>query len=100
MHKLIALYKQPADPEAFERHYADVHLPLAHIIPGLERLVLNRPVPAPWGGAAPYYLMAELHFPDQATFNVAMGSPENRAAGRDLRQFAGDIVTLLTVSDE
>ena len=99
VYKLIALYKRPADPAAFERHYADVHLPLARKVPGLERLVLNRPVPAPWGGDVPYHLIAELHFPDQETFEAAMRSPENRAAGRDLRQFAGDTVTLVTVSD-
>ena len=42
MYKLIALYKKPADPAAFEKHYAEVHRPLVEKVPGLARLVVNR----------------------------------------------------------
>ena len=100
VHKLMAMYKSPADPAAFDRHYADVHAPLARKIPGLSKLVLNRGVTPPWGGEPAWYLVAELHFPDEATFAAAMASPENRATGKDLRQFAGDIVTLAVVREE
>jgi uncharacterized protein (TIGR02118 family) len=100
VHKLIAMYRQPADPAAFDRHYAEVHAPLARKIPGLTRLVLNRGIAPPWGGEPAYYLVAELHFPDEATFAAAMASPENRATGKDLRQFAGDIVTLAVVRED
>jgi uncharacterized protein (TIGR02118 family) len=100
MYKLIALYQTPPDPAAFDKHYAEVHAPLARKIPGLRKLVVNRAIPAPWGGATPYYLIAELHFPDEATFRTGMASPENRATGKDLRQFAADIVTLVTVREE
>lgn len=98
MYKLIALYRQPADVAAFERHYADVHTPLVKAIPGLQALVINRGISPPWGGEAPFYLLAEMHFADEATFKAAMASPENRAAGKDLRQFAADIVTLAAVT--
>jgi uncharacterized protein (TIGR02118 family) len=27
--RFIALYETPADPAAFDRHYRDVHIPLA-----------------------------------------------------------------------
>jgi len=100
MYKLIALYRKPADPDAFERHYAQVHAPLVQAIPGLSRFVLNRGTPPPWGGEAPFYLIAEMHFPDEPTYTRAMASAENRAAGKDLRQFAGDLVTLVTVRCE
>src|SRR3954469_25838807 len=100
MYKLIALYKTPPDTAVLDRHYAEVHAPLARKIPGLSRLVVNRAIPPPWGGPSPYYLIAELHFPDESTFNAAMASPENRATGKDLRQFAGDLVTLVTVREE
>ena len=100
MVKLIALYRQPADAQAFERHYATVHRPIVESIPGLARLVLNRCTPPPWGGPSAYYLVAEMHFADEATFTAAMASAENRAAGKDLRQFAGDIVTLITAREE
>jgi uncharacterized protein (TIGR02118 family) len=100
MYKLIAMYRKPTDPAAFEKHYAEVHAPIVKSIPGLARLVLNRAVSPPWGGEAPLYLIAEMHFADEAAFKTAMASAENRAAGKDLRQFAGDIVTLATVREE
>ncbi len=100
MYKLIALYRQPDDPEAFERHYAQIHAPIVRSIPGLARLVVNRGVAPPWGGEPAFYLIAEMHFADEATFRNAMASAENRAAGKDLRQFAGEIVTLVTVRED
>jgi uncharacterized protein (TIGR02118 family) len=100
MYKLIVLYRQPADPAAFDKHYAEVHRPLVERIPGLQKLVINRGMAAPWGGAPPYYMIAELHFPDEATFQRAMASPENVAAGKDVRKFASDIVTLMAARAE
>jgi len=100
MYKLIAMYRKPADTAAFDKHYAEVHTPIVKSIPGLARLVLNRVTSPPWGGEAPFYLIAEMHFADEATFKAAMASAENRAAGKDLRQFAGDIVTLVTTKEE
>lgn len=97
MYKLIAIYRQPADPAAFDKHYAEVHTPIVKSIPGLAGLVLNRGIAPPWGGEPAFYLIAEMHFADEAAFKTAMASPENRAAGKDLRQFAGDLVTLVTV---
>ncbi|HEY4689455.1 MAG TPA: EthD family reductase [Anaerolineae bacterium] len=94
MLKLIALYKKPADVQAFEEHYANVHLPLTEKIPGLRRTELSRILGAP-RGEAPYYLMYEMYFDDMDAYNAAMMSEENKAAGRDLMSFAKDIVTLL-----
>jgi uncharacterized protein (TIGR02118 family) len=37
--KLIVIYEQPADSEAFFKHYEEVHTPLAKRTPGLQRLV-------------------------------------------------------------
>ena len=46
-------------------------------------------------GDAPYYLIAEMHFPDKDTFKQAMGSEENRAAGKDVMEFAGRLVSMV-----
>jgi uncharacterized protein (TIGR02118 family) len=94
MVKLIALYKKPADVDAFEAHYANVHLPLIEKIPGLRRTELSRITGAP-RGEAPFYLMYEMYFDDVEAYNQAMQSDENKAAGKDLMSFARDIVTLM-----
>jgi uncharacterized protein (TIGR02118 family) len=93
--KLLAMYTKPEDETAFWKHYKDVHLPLVMKVPGLEKAVVNRIEKNLMGGDAPYYMIAELHFPDQATFDTAMASPENRAAGKDVANFAKGLVTLV-----
>ena len=35
--RFLALYETPADPEAFDRHYREVHIPLGRRLPGLRR---------------------------------------------------------------
>ena len=96
MYKLIATYKTPKDIAAFEKHYREVHLPLVKKVPGLAKTVLNRGIAPPWGGDPAFYLMVEMHFADEATYIAAMNSAENRAAGKDIRTFAADLVTLAT----
>ena len=35
--RFLALYDPPADPEAFDRHYDEIHIPLIRQLPGLRR---------------------------------------------------------------
>lgn len=95
MTKLIALYKKPDDPDAFLKHYRDVHIPLVEKIPGLKNATVNYVKGAPMGGEPEYFLIAEMEYPDRETFDKAMASEENRAAGKDLMSFAKGLVTLL-----
>ncbi len=97
--KLLALYTKPDDVEAFLAHYNDVHMPLIAKVPGLQKAVVNR-IDKALMGQAPYFLIAELHFADQAAFDAGMASAENRAAGKDLMSFARDLVTLVVASEQ
>ena len=94
MVKLIALYKKPSDVQAFEEHYANVHLALVEKIPGLRKTEMSRISASP-AGEAPYYLMYEMYFDDMQAYARAMQSDENKAAGKDLMSFAREIVTLM-----
>lgn len=95
MAKLVVLYKKPADPAAFERHYFDRHVPIAKRIPGLLRYEVNEgPVSAP-GGASPYQLIATLEFESMSALRQAMGSAEGRAAAADVPNFAQAGVEML-----
>jgi uncharacterized protein (TIGR02118 family) len=100
--KLIALYKKPAAVDAFEEHYAQVHIPLVEKIPGVRKTEWTRFLASPQG-EAPYYMMYEMYFDDMDTYRAALQSEENKAAGQDLMSFAKDIVLLLvaeTYEDE
>jgi hypothetical protein len=52
---LVVLYTRPGDPEAFDRHYLDVHAPLVDRVPGLlgwDHARLSGPAD---GGDLPWY---------------------------------------------
>ena len=100
MYKLIALYQAPDDPEAFMAHYNDVHMPLVRQTPGLLDATVSRIQANAMGGDVPYFMIAEMSYPNKAAFDTAMASPENRAAGKDLMSFARGKVTLLIGKDD
>jgi|HubBroStandDraft_1064217.scaffolds.fasta_scaffold19623_4 uncharacterized protein (TIGR02118 family) len=93
--KLIVIYDRPDDPKAFFEHYETVHIPLVKRLPGLRSFVLNRVTADLTDGQPPYALIAEMTFDDHASFDAAMSSPENQAAGQDLMSFARGKVRVL-----
>ena len=55
MAKVIALYKKPTDPAAFDSHYWSTHMPLAKTMPGLRKYeVSTGPIGTPSGEASLY----------------------------------------------
>lgn len=86
--KLVVLYTQPEDPDAFEAHYREVHAPLVEHIPGLDHWEGARFTAAPDGGELSYYRIAELYFADQATLDAALGSAEGKQTAADYQQIA------------
>jgi uncharacterized protein (TIGR02118 family) len=87
VHRLVVSYGQPQDPAAFDAYYRDTHTPLALAQPGLLRLTFGHPRSLDPAQPAPY-LVAELDFESQESMNETLSSPEGRAAGTDVRNFA------------
>ena len=86
MARFVILWGKPKDAEAFDRHYREVHIPLAKKMPGLRRYTLSRNISAVRGGE-PYYQIAELDWDDMASLQHALfQSAEGRATGA--RSFA------------
>lgn len=95
MAKLIALYKHPKDPAAFDSYYKTTHIPLAWTIPGLRSYEVSRgPVLLP-EGASQYHLVATLGFDSIADIEAAFASPEGQATAADLGNFADGGVELV-----
>ncbi len=93
MVKLVVLYTHPADKEAFDKHYNEVHTPLVRALPHLAKLEVAKVTGAP-RGESPYYLIAELYWENAEAMNADMSSPEMRAVGKDAREFAGDLISM------
>lgn len=83
MVRFLVLYKKPQDTEAFERHYHDVHLPLAKKLFGLRYYRISRNI-TPVRGGEPYYLVAELAWDDMDSLKKAFASPEGQATSQDM----------------
>lgn len=98
MSKLIALFKQPADPTAFDQAYFNTHLPLIAKVPGLNKTVVTRFTRTLQGEG--FYLMTEMVFDDREALKTGMKSPEMAAAGANLNTFAAGLVTLMFAEEE
>jgi uncharacterized protein (TIGR02118 family) len=90
MAKMVVIYKTPANIAAFDKHYYEIHVPLAKRLPGLRKYEVSRgPIATP-AGPADVHLIATLHFDDLTAIKKAFASAEGQAAGADRRIFAPD----------
>lgn len=92
---MIALYKHPENKEAFDEHYFNVHGPITEKIPGLRKMEVTKIIGSPMGGEGEYYLLCEMYYDDQEALKQGMRSVEGKASGKDLMDFAGELVTLM-----
>jgi uncharacterized protein (TIGR02118 family) len=86
--KLVVMYTQPSDTDAFDRHYQDVHVPLVQAVPGLQHFEAGRFVAAPDQGELTYYRVAELSFADQSALEAALGSAQGQKTAEDYQAIA------------
>jgi uncharacterized protein (TIGR02118 family) len=99
MARLVVLYKTPNDPSAFDAYYFEKHVPLAKKIPGLRKYEVSKGTVATPQGASGYHLIATLHFDNLASIQQGFGSPEGKAAGADVRNFATGGAEMLMFED-
>jgi uncharacterized protein (TIGR02118 family) len=88
MAEVVVLYKTPKDPAAFEKHYAETHIPLAKKMPGLRKFQVSRGSVATPAGPSGIHLVAILSFDNMAAVQSAFGSAEGKATAADVPKFA------------
>jgi uncharacterized protein (TIGR02118 family) len=102
MTTLLALFRRPdGGPEAqatFERRYASEHLPLIAATPGLRVGRVQRVVTA-LGAETDLILATSMEFDDRAALDDGLASAAMRSAGRNLREIAPGLATLLVLED-
>lgn len=102
MTTLLALYRRPEGGndalEEFERRYAAEHLPLVAGTPGLRSTKVHR-VTGALGGETDLVLITAMRFDDRAALDAGLASDAMRAAGRNLREIAPGLATLLVLED-
>jgi len=95
---VIVLYNQPKDTAAFEKYYAEKHVPLfashAQEI-GVTRVELIRFSPSADGKPAPVYREADLRWDSREARDKGMATAGFKAVAGDLPVFATGGFTVL-----
>jgi uncharacterized protein (TIGR02118 family) len=95
MATLVAIYKKPADPKAFDAYYFSKHIPLAKTIPGLRRFEISDGAVGTPQGESTYHMLAMLSFDSVEALQQGLASAQGQATAGDLGNFAQAGVELL-----
>jgi uncharacterized protein (TIGR02118 family) len=101
--KLVVLYPSPRDVKTFERAYTQEHAPMVtpQTFKGIKRFVASRVVGTPDGSAAPFYRIAELHFPSMEALQAAAASaPAQKAVAHAISISTGGTPVFLVAEEE
>ncbi|MDQ2805019.1 MAG: EthD family reductase [Pseudomonadota bacterium] len=79
--RFVVMYDTPVDVDAFERHYNDVHIPLAKQYPGLRRYTRSHDPAAVIGEGC--YMVAMLDWDDMTSLKAALGSEIGQRTAED-----------------
>lgn len=88
--KFVAVYRKPADVEAFDAHFFGVHKPLCEAVPHLTGMVVNKITGTP-RGESDLHMIVEMHFPDREKMMEGLMSEAGGATAKDARAFAKDV---------
>lgn len=83
------------DPEAFDKYYEEVHLPLAKKMKGLKKWTIGKVLGTPGDKPAPYYYVADLYAESREAMETILASPEGQAAVADVPNYASGGATFI-----
>jgi uncharacterized protein (TIGR02118 family) len=90
MAKMTVIYKTPKDIAFFERHYVEVHIPLAKQLPGLLRYEINASEIVSTTGHSETYRIANLYFESMEVMIKAFQSEIGQQCAIDRKILADD----------
>jgi uncharacterized protein (TIGR02118 family) len=100
MIRVLALHNTPVELSSYDDYYVNVHMPLVRRIPGVRNIRYGRVIRAADGGPAPYFLISDVYFDDEAALQVAIESPEMAEAFADVPNFATGGATIMICEAE
>ena len=95
MVRLLVLYGHPEDPEAFDRYYDEIHIPLAKRMQGMKKWTIGKVLGTPDGGMSDYYYVADLYADTREEIEAILATPEGQAAVEDVPNYASGGVTFV-----
>lgn len=102
MTTLLAMFRRPEGGDealaTFLRRYHAEHLPLVAATPGLRATRVQRVAEA-LGGETDLVVITAMDFDDRPALGAGLASDAMRQAGRNLREIAPGLSTLLVLED-
>jgi uncharacterized protein (TIGR02118 family) len=86
--KITVLYAQPKSVEEFDKYYFEKHMPMVYAVKEIKKVEIARPGPGPDGTTPPYHLITELYFESPDALKAVAATPEWKAIGADVANFA------------
>jgi uncharacterized protein (TIGR02118 family) len=93
--KITVLYGMPTDPAAFEKYYAENHMPMVYKQKGIHRVELAKGLPQPDGKPPAFYRITELWFSSAKKMERVTGTPDWKKIVDDVPNFASGGATVL-----
>jgi len=90
MARMIAIYKMPDNKVAFDKHYFEVHIPLAKKLPGLRKYDVSKSPIISTTGNSDTYLIGTLHFDSLEAIKTAFASPQGKDCAADRKILVPD----------
>lgn len=90
MAKMTVIYKTPKDIESFDRHYFEVHIPLAKQLPGLIKYEISDDAVASITGHSEPYRIANLYFESMEVMMNAFRSDIGQQCAADRKILASN----------
>ena len=87
---MTVIYKTPKDKEFFEKHYFDVHVPLAKQLPGLIKYEINDGQIVSTTGHTETYRIANLYFESLEAMMEAFRSETGQKCAADRKILANN----------
>ncbi|KAF2333880.1 EthD family reductase [Flavobacterium daemonense] len=87
---MTVIYKTPKDQAFFEKHYFEVHIPLAKQLPGLLKYEINTGNVVSLTGHSDVYRVANLYFNSLDEMAASFKSEIGQQCAVDRRIFASD----------
>ncbi len=94
MSKLVVLYKKPADPAQFDKHFREIHVPLVKKMPGLRGCSYG-PASALDGSEAVFFWTFIGTFDSFKAIHEALATPEGQDVVADIPNYYPDAPTIL-----
>ena len=91
---LVVLYNAPKDPAAFEKYYAQTHLPL--VAKHAKEIGITNTVLVKFAPNSAFYRKGELTFASLDALKKGMSTPGFKAVADDIPMFASGGFSVLT----